>query len=247
MLLVAIAARATPRVAARATAPRPTSLVPGTRARDIELAFGRAHAYDVRDLATNAAYEVKVSYRATSAAAITVEVDASWFGGGWFGGGWFGGGARDETTAEGRTELRRRLLNVEKLVLSRRTLGEGVTRARVVVRAEREGVYWAGATAPKYVTYDVEVQPLLAAGKFGEVPKESVGMICLCVAFVALAIAGARFVSDDIVWRACDELDARKRRYAAAHASATHGISDITLVSLNETIRVPVSTITTDD
>ena len=172
-------------------------------------------------------------------------MDSGWLGGGgWFGGGggWVGG-----TTSDGRTELRRRLLNVEKLVLSRRTLGEGMTRARVVVRAEREGVYWAGATAPEYVTYDVEVQPLFAAGKFGEIPRQSLGMICVCVAFVALAIAGARFVGDDVVWRACDALDARKRQYAAAHASAADGLDDAMNVSLRETVPVPVTTITSDD
>ena len=244
-LRAAVVARAVTRAEARATARRPTTLTPGTRARDVELAFGRAHAYDVRDLKANTAYEVKVSYRATSAAAIAVELDSGWLGGGgWFGGGggWVGG-----TTSDGRTELRRRLLNVEKLVLSRRTLGEGMTRARVVVRAEREGVYWAGATAPEYVTYDVEVQPLFAAGKFGEIPRQSLGMICVCVAFVALAIAGARFVGDDVVWRACDALDARKRQYAAAHASAADGLDDAMNVSLRETVPVPVTTITSDD
>ena len=61
-LLAAVVARAVTRAEARATARRPTTLTPGTRARDVELAFGRAHAYDVRDLKANTAYEVKVSY-----------------------------------------------------------------------------------------------------------------------------------------------------------------------------------------
>ena len=107
--------------------------------------------------------------------------------------------------------------------------------------------HYLGATAPEYVTYDVEVQPLFAAGKFGEIPRQSLGMICVCVAFVALAIAGARFVGDDVVWRACDALDARKRQYAAAHASAADGLDDAMNVSLRETVPVPVTTITSDD
>ena len=90
-------------------------------------------------------------------------------------------------------------------------------------------------------------QPLFAAGKFGEIPRQSLGMICVCVAFVALAIAGARFVGDDVVWRACDALDARKRQYAAAHASAADGLDDAMNVSLRETVPVPVTTITSDD
>jgi len=176
---------------------RAKRLVPGERVRGVALRFGRSHAYDVTGLDGRSAYEVKVSYRATDAANVAVEVER-------VGEGWWTKAAR-----AGGGAPRRALLNVEKAILSARTLGNGATRARVTVRAEREGVYWAGeASAPKEMTYDIEVQRLFASGRFGEVPEMAIPMICLCVAFVALSIALSGPVSKKYVWKAYDDLHA---------------------------------------
>ena len=187
------------------------TLVPGARASDRRVRFGASHAYDVRDLDPRTSYEVKVSHRATDAGALEVRAEA-------YGGGrWSRFGAR---SGGRRTELRRALLSVEKTILSAKTLGNGVTRARVTVRAEREGVYWRGeAAAPSELTYDIEVRRLFASGRFGEIPAEAVPMICLCVVLIGIAFAASDSVSRKFVWNAYDRL-AEERARATSEASA---------------------------
>ena len=176
---------------------RARRIVPGERVSDVELRFGRSHAYDVEGLDGRSAYEVKVSYRATDAA--RMEIDVERVGEGWW----------TKIARAGGGAPRRALLSVDKAILSARTLGNGATRARVTVRAEREGVYWAGeASAPKTLLYTIEVQRLFASGRFGEVPEMAIPMICLCVAFVALSIAISGPVSKKFVWKMYDDLHA---------------------------------------
>jgi hypothetical protein len=74
------------------------------------------------------------------------------------------------------------------------------------VRAEREGVYWEGeAGAPSALTYDIALGPLLASGKYGEIPQESIPVIALAVGCVVVAIVLAPYVANRLIWRAYDD------------------------------------------
>jgi len=180
------------------------ALVPGVPVRGEQLAFAdglRGNTYALEGVDDDMAYEVKVSYTATNPARVWVDIERDV------------GGMREESTSSpretsaSRNELRRRLLNVEKTVLSRDFLrARSGTTIFVTVRAEREGVYWEGeAGAPSALTYDVALGPLLASGKYGEIPQESVPVIALAVACVVAAIVLAPYVANRLIWRACDD------------------------------------------
>ena len=132
-------------------------------------------------------------------------------------------------------------MNVEKAVLTRKALGgSGISQARVVVSAELEGVYWAGKdAAPRSLTYNIEVHRLVAAGKFGEIPVIAVPIIIVCVMFIGTAWLISKFVSDVIVWRVYDNIFRQKSKLAALR-----GKSSAYQVTLNDTIPVPVDTVT---
>ncbi|OUS46522.1 hypothetical protein BE221DRAFT_113763 [Ostreococcus tauri] len=222
-------ARGTSATRARGTwATETYTLVPGARASDRRVRFGASHAYDVRDLDPRTSYEVKVDGRGGAGGA----------GGGVRGGRWSRFGA---ASGGRRTELRRALLSVEKTILSAKTLGNGVTRARVTVRAEREGVYWRGeAAAPSELTYDIEVRRLFASGRFGEIPAEAVPMICLCVVLIGIAFAASDSVSRKFVWNAYDRLaEERARATSEAHARGETNLQR----TWTETLPVPSDTL----
>jgi|TARA_B100000003_G_scaffold142899_1_gene128374 hypothetical protein len=213
-------------------------LFPGSRIDGVELEFPRGdgvarHTYDLQNLDESAAYEVKVSYRATNAARVSVDAESVSSFSDWIGAGTF-------FTRNSRTELRRKLLNVEKAVLTRKSLGgSGVSRARVIVSAELEGVYWAGKdAAPRSLTYNIEVHRLVAAGKFGEIPVTAVPIIIVCVMFIGVAALSSKFVSDVLVWRVYDNIFRQKSKLAALT-----GESSAYEVTLKETIPVPADTV----
>lgn len=178
------------------------ALVPGVALRREVLAFARGHignTYAIVNASALMSYEVKVSFTAANPARVWIthgeDDDRE------------EGDARATTSARERNELRRRLLNVEKIVLRREFLSarEG-RRVFVTVRAEREGVYWQGdAGAPKTLVYDIALGPLLASGRFGEIPRESAPVIALACGCVLLAIVIAPFVANRVIWRACDD------------------------------------------
>ena len=213
-------------------------LFPGSRIDGVELEFPRGdgvarHTYDLQNLDESAAYEVKVSYRATNAARVSVDAESVSSFSDWIGAGTF-------FTRNSRTELRRKLLNVEKAVLTRKSLGgSGVSRARVIISAELEGVYWAGKdAAPRSLTYNIEVHRLVAAGKFGEIPVTAVPIIIVCVMFIGVAALSSKFVSDVLVWRVYDNIFRQKSKLAALT-----GESSAYEVTLKETIPVPADTV----
>jgi len=183
------------------------ALVPGVPVRGEQLAFAdglRGNTYALEGVDGDMAYEVKVSYTATNPARVWVDIERDV------------GGIREESTSSSRetretsasrNELRRRLLNVEKTVLSRDFLrARSGTTVFVTVRAEREGVYWEGeAGAPSALTYDIALGPLLASGKYGEIPQESIPVIALAVGCVVVAIVLAPYVANRLIWRAYDD------------------------------------------
>lgn len=182
------------------------SLTPGASLNGVQLPFPpegsnkpSQHAYELRNLDPNKAYEVKVSYSATNPAKVTVELESQ-------GGSWFRNVLGSGETAgrqQQRVELRR-LLNVEKAVLSRKTLGSGVTKARVFVKVEREGVYWDPSSAPKALTYNIALEPLFAAGAYGEIPAQAIPVIFIAIGFITISALCTKLVSDRIIWRDFD-------------------------------------------
>ena len=212
----------------------------GSRIDGVELESPRGdgvarHTYDLQNLDESAAYEVKVSYRATNAARVSVDAESVSSFSDWIGAGTF-------FTRNSRTELRRKLLNVEKAVLTRKSLGgSGVSRARVIVSAELEGVYWAGKdAAPRSLTYNIEVHRLVAAGKFGEIPVAAVPIIIVCVMFIGVAALSSKFVSDVLVWRVYDNIFDKSPSLRPSRESSAYE------VTLKETIPVPMDTVTRD-
>jgi len=179
------------------------SLTPGASLNGVQLPFPpegsnkpSQHAYELRNLDPNKAYEVKVSYSATNPAKVTVELESQ-------SGSWFRNilGSGETAEQQQRVELRR-LLNVEKAVLSRKTLGSGVTKARVFVKVEREGVYWDPSSAPKTLTYNIALEPLFAAGAYGEIPAQAIPVILIGIGLIIVSALCTKIVSDRIIW--CD-------------------------------------------
>jgi len=179
------------------------SLTPGASLNGVQLPFPpegsnkpSQHAYELRNLDPNKAYEVKVSYSATNPAKVTVELESQ-------SGSWFRNilGSGETTEQQQRVELRR-LLNVEKAVLSRKTLGSGVTKARVFVKVEREGVYWDPSSAPKTLTYNIALEPLFAAGAYGEIPAQAIPVILIGIGLIIVSALCTKIVSERIIW--CD-------------------------------------------
>ena len=198
------------------------ALVPGVPVRGEQLAFAdglRGNTYAIEGVDDDMAYEVKVSYTATNPARVWVDIEPEPDGVGEE-----SEAARTQTetreTSASRNELRRRLLNVEKTVLSRDFLrSRSGSKILVTVRAEREGVYWEGeAGAPRALTYDVALGPLLASGKYGEIPQESVPVIALAVVCVIIAIVLAPYVANRLIWRAFDDENNKQRRRTRARS-----------------------------
>jgi hypothetical protein len=134
---------------------------------------GAPRLYALAGLAPNTAYEVRVSYPATNPADITLELVGS---------------DPPQRPAKGR-----RMLNVEKLVLSSRRVGEATLRlnsknSNLVVRldAKTYGRHRDGKQgAFDEVVYDVVLEP--AIDPFGALPLQAAPVALAAVSCCALA------------------------------------------------------------
>jgi hypothetical protein len=134
---------------------------------------GAPRLYALAGLAPNTAYEVRVSYPATNPADITLELVGS---------------DPPQRRAKGR-----RMLNVEKLVLSSRRVGESILRlnsknSNLVVRldAKTYGRHRDGKQgAFDEVVYDVVLEP--AIDPFGALPLQAAPVALAAVSCCALA------------------------------------------------------------
>jgi hypothetical protein len=134
---------------------------------------GAPRLYALAGLAPNTAYEVRVSYPATNPADITLELVGS---------------DPPQTRAKGR-----RMLNVEKLVLSSRRVGEATLRlnsknSNLVVRLDAK-TYGRHRDGPQgafeHVVYDVVLEP--AIDPFGALPLQAAPVALAAVSCCALA------------------------------------------------------------
>jgi hypothetical protein len=133
---------------------------------------GAPRLYALAGLAPNTAYEVRVSYPATNPADITLELVGS---------------------DPPQRRAARRMLNVEKLVLSSRRVGESILRlnsknSNLVVRldAKTYGRHRDGKQgAFEHVVYDVVLEP--AIDPFGALPLQAAPVALAAVSCCALA------------------------------------------------------------
>ena len=133
---------------------------------------GAPRLYALAGLAPNTAYEVRVSYPATNPADITLELVGS---------------------DPPQRRAARRMLNVEKLVLSSRRVGESILRlnsknSNLVVRLDAK-TYGRHRDGPQgafeHVVYDVVLEP--AIDPFGALPLQAAPVALAAVSCCALA------------------------------------------------------------
>jgi hypothetical protein len=133
---------------------------------------GAPRLYALAGLAPNTAYEVRVSYPATNPADITLELVGS---------------------DPPQRRAARRMLNVEKLVLSSRRVGEATLRlnsknSNLVVRLDAK-TYGRHRDGPQgafeHVVYDVVLEP--AIDPFGALPLQAAPVALAAVSCCALA------------------------------------------------------------